>query len=161
MSSPAEWIASGKNLSDYQRVNALEHWLAPEALRFWDRRPADGIVIGRDVPSRAIARLLNRVIVYEPIDDHHDLKVRLAGTAVRHRFGHDITGQKMSELFSPAEFPIRFQTVMEVIERNEPRMARIVHGSTDVEILRIELLTLPVVAPNGGDRWALTFCFYF
>lgn len=161
MSSAADWIANGNNLSNYRRVDALEHWLAPEAMRFWDHRPADGIVVGRDVPSRDIARLLNRVIVYEPIDEHHDLKVRLAGTAVRHRFGRDITGRKMSKLFNPAEFPIRFQTVMEVIERNEPRMARIVHGSADVEILRIELLILPIIAPNGSDRWALTFCFYF
>ena len=161
MNGVASWIANAEEQSEYLCVDALEHWLAPEALHFWERRPADGIVMGRDVPSRAIARLLNRVIVYEPIDDHRDLKVRLAGAAVRRRFDRDITGLKMSELFGPAEFPIRFRTTMAAIEQNEPRMVHIVHGTRDIETLRLELLILPALAPHGGDRWALVFCFYF
>lgn len=161
MNGAATWTANAEEQSTYLRVDALDHWLAPEALHFWEHRPADGIVIGRDVPSRPIARLLNRVIIYEPVDDHHDLRVRLAGTGVRRRFAHDITGQRMSELFGPAEFPIRFRTTMEAIEQNAPRMARVTHGSENREVLRLELLILPVVAPNGSDRWALTFCFYF
>ncbi len=161
MHSAAKWIESSEDLSDYQRVDALEHWLAPEALRFWNDRPADGIVIGRDVPSRAIARLLNSIVIYEPVDDHHDLKVRLAGTALWRRFSRDITGRRMSELFGPDDFPSRFRTVMECIEQNVPRMARVTHTIKSVEVLRLELLTIPVLAPNGGDRWGLTFSFYF
>lgn len=161
MNGPAGWIASAEVQSEYRCVDSLDHWLAPEALHFWEHRPADGIVIGRDVPSRAIARLLNRIIVYEPVDARQDLKVRLAGTAVRRRFERDITGLKMSEMFAPAEFPVRFRTAMDVIEQNTPRMVRVIHGTMDLEVLRLELLILPIIAPNGSDRWALTFCFYF
>ncbi len=159
MNGAATWIAEQQ--SEYICVKALEHWLVPQALHFWEHRPADGIVVGRDIPSRSIACLLNRVIVYEPIDDRRDLKVRLAGAVVFRRFERDIAGLKMSELFGPAEFAIRFRTTMEAIEQNEPRMARVTHGTKDFEVMRVELLILPVVAPNGSDRWALTFCFYF
>jgi hypothetical protein len=161
MSSAANWIASGEDQSEFRRVEALGHWQAPEAVRFWEQRPADGIVIGRDIPSRGIARLLNRVLIYEPSDERRDLKVHLAGSAIRYRFGRDVTGLRMSELFRPEEYPIRFRAVMEAIERNEPRMALITHGTKDFEVLRLELLMLPVIAPNGSDRWGLVFCFYF
>ncbi len=161
MASVATWIATGEEDCEYRRVPVLEHWLAPEALRFWEQRPADGIMIGRDVPSRAIARLLNRNIVYQPVDSGGDLKVRLAGSALRQRFEHDVTGWKMSEMFGPAAFPIRFRTTMEAIESGKPRMVRVAHKINNLEILHLELLILPVVAPSGGDRWALVFCFYF
>lgn len=161
MAEAAPLIADREDRSEFLRVDALEHWLAPEALSFWERRPADGLKVGRDVPSRAIAHLLNRVILYEPVDDGHDLKVRLAGTVTRRRFECDITGKKMSALFEPDKFPIRFGVVMEAIKDNAPKMVRITHGLKDFELLRFELLILPVIAPNGRDRWALTFCFYF
>ena len=102
MDGSAALIAGREDESEFLCVDALEHWLAPEALDFWEHRPADGIMIGRDVPSRAIARLLNRVIIYEPIDDYRDMKVRLAGVALRRRFDQDVTGLKMSDLFGPA-----------------------------------------------------------
>jgi hypothetical protein len=161
MNGPANLVPSDEGQSRYRCVDALHHWLAPEAVHFWEHRPADGIVIGRDVPSRPIARLLKKIIVFEPVDDRRDLKVRLAGTELRRHFEHDITGRKMSELFCPAEFPMRFRIVMEAIEKNVPPMARVVVGTGDCEVSRLELLTLPAIAPNGSDRWALVFCFYF
>jgi hypothetical protein len=155
------WINSEEAQSEYRVVSQLSHSMAEEAMRFWDGRPQDGIVIGRDIPSRAIAKLLSRTIIYQPIEGGRDLKVHLAGTSIRRRFGRDITGAKMSELFVPEEFPVRYKTMMETVESNEPRMATIVHRAGPVEILRLELLMLPARSPDGSEIWPLVFCFYF
>ena len=47
------------------------------------------------------------------------------------------------------------------IATGEPRMVRFVHHAGCVELMRLEVLVVPVVAPNGIDRWALVFAFYF
>lgn len=161
MNCVTEWMENGEAHSCYQRTDALAHVLAPTALRFWENRPVDGIVIGRDIPSRAIAPLLSHTIIYQPVDGRRDLRVRLAGTSLRARFPRDITGLKMSNLFGPEDFPVRFDTMMEVIDRNEPRMACITHTVGDITVFRLELLMLPAWSADRRERWAVTFTFYF
>ena len=157
----ADWIEGGMTHSEFVRIDALTHPNATAALKFWDERPSDGIHIGRDVPSRMIARLLSHVTIYEPLPDSTDFRVHLAGSGIRHRFGRDITGETMAEIYNANDMPVRFKTLLEVVAHNEPRMTRIIHRAGKVDVLKIELLQLPVVAPNGVDRWVLTFVFYF
>ncbi len=157
----AEWIEGGMTQSEFVPIDTLTHPNAEAALQFWGERPGDGIHIGRDLPSRLIARLLSHVTIYEPLADRSDFKVHLAGSGMRHRFGRDITGETMSEIYSPSDFPVRYKTLLEVIAHNEPRMMRIIHRAGTVDVLKIELFQIPVVGPNGLDRWALTFVFYF
>ncbi|GAA0558372.1 PAS domain-containing protein [Rhizomicrobium electricum] len=161
MDTLARWIENENTESEYRAIDTLTHPDATTALRFWARRPQDGIRIGRDVPSRAIARLLSHVVVYTPLKDGSDAVVHLAGTGLRMRFGRDITGLKLSQIFVPEDFNVRLAALKDVIGRGEPRLAEVVHRTGDIEVLRLELLTLPVVAPNGQDRWALAFAFYF
>jgi hypothetical protein len=161
MDTLARWIENETTQSEYRVVDALRHPDAITALRFWARRPPDGLMIGRDVPSRAIARLLSHVAVYAPLPDGSDAKVHLAGSALRRRFGRDITGLMMSEVFIPEDFKVRMAAVNSVVGRGEPRLAEITHHAGDIEVLRLELLLLPVTAPNGIDRWALGFALYF
>lgn len=153
-------INSGKARSEYRRPKALSHPLAAEALQFWRHRPSDGIVIGRDVPSRIMAGLLSRAIVYEPVEGGRDVKVQLAGSDVRRRFAGDITGRRLSELLVADDCAMWFDTVKEAIARNAPKIAAISHRVGAIELLRLELLTLPVAAPRGNKKWALTFCFH-
>jgi hypothetical protein len=61
----------------------------------------------------------------------------------------------------PEDFEMRLAGLKDVIARGEPRLAGIVHRTGGIEVLRLELLALPVTAPNGKDRWVLTFAFYF
>jgi hypothetical protein len=162
MTHVSELIDNGEANSSYTRTNILTHSLAPIALKFWENRPTDGIIIGRDVPSRAIARLLSHMIVYEPVDE--DLRVRVAGAAIRNRFPRDIADLRMSELFNSSDFPVRYNTVMEAIKIGEPRLVCITHNAgekRDVELFRLELLILPVWSPTRDARWATSFCFYF
>jgi hypothetical protein len=157
----ARWIENENTVSEYRVIDALTHPDATTALRFWARRPQDGIRIGRDVPSRAIARLLSHMAIYAPLPDGSDAVVHLAGSGLRMRFGRDITGLKLSQIFVPEDFEVRRAALNDVIGRGEPRLAEIIHRTGDIEVLRLELLTLPVIAPNGKDRWALNIAFYF
>jgi PAS domain. len=154
-------IESGLTNAEFEVVDALTHSDAPAAIRFWDNRPQDGIRIGRDVPSRAIAGLLSRVAVYEPIRDGADFRVHLAGSTLRRRFSRDITGETLSSLYNAADLPPRLKTMQDIMRDGEPRLLRIVHRASSVEILRIELLQIPVVAPNGIDPWIMVFALYF
>jgi hypothetical protein len=161
METLAHWIENEDTVSEYRAIDALSHPEATTALRFWARRPQDGLMIGRDVPSRAIARLLSHIAIYAPLADGSDAVVHLAGSGLRMRFGRDITGLMMSQVFLPEDFQVRLAAIKDVIKCGEPRLAEIVHRTGGLEILRLELLTLPVLAPNGKDRWALAFVFYF
>jgi hypothetical protein len=161
MNCVTEWIENGETNACYRETASLTHPLAPIALRFWENRPADGIVIGRDIPSRAIATLLSHVVIYQPDEGRRDLRVHLSGTALRARFARDITGLMMSNLFGPDDFPVRFNTMMDVIDRDITRMACITHTVGDIEVFRLELLMLPVWSPDLRERWAAAFAFYF
>lgn len=160
MDQVANWIESGKTRAHYALVDYLTHPDAATALRFWNDRPADGVRMGRDVPSRGIARLLSRIVIYNPVDGGADFKVHLAGTGIRQRFGRDITGESITQLFNTGDLPERYQTLKDVVWLNEQRMARIVHRAGTVAVLTVELLHVPILAPNGRDRWVLAFAFY-
>lgn len=161
MAELAEWLASEITQSDYQRLQTLTHPDAAAVLAFWEQRPADGLRIGRDVPSRAIAHYLSHMVVNEPINGGPDFKIHLAGEGVRVRFGRDITGERLTRLYGAAEFLPRAADLCDVIKNDRPHMAAVNFHAGHVDVLKLELLMLPVVAPNGIDRWALTFVFYF
>ena len=147
--------------TEYEVLAAPTHPDAAKALAFWQARPADGILIGRDLPSRAIASLLSHVIVHEPINGGNDLKVRLAGTAVRRRFGRDITGSTLSELFPATSFPYRLRSVMSAIETGEPQFADCQLSNGNLDLLHSQLLIMPVLAADRVTKWAMTVVFFF
>ncbi len=147
--------------TEYRTITTLAHPESPKALAFWDARPADGIIIGRDVPSRAIASLLSHVIVHEPIKGGSDLKVRVAGTAIRRRFGDDITGKTMADLFPTPDFPNRLQSVLTAIETDTPQLADCCISTSSFDILHSELVIMPVLAPDRVTKWGLTVVFFF
>jgi hypothetical protein len=140
----------------YRPKAAPSHPQAAQALAFWQARPADGIVIGRDVPSRAIAAQLNRIMVQEPIAGGRDLKVRLAGNVVRERFGLELTGKSVSDLFPDSAE--RIALAMTAIATGEPRFADSILGNGSLEVVHSEHIILPVFAPNYADKWAMTIC---
>ena len=147
--------------TEYRPIEAPAHPQAAKVLAFWNARPADGIIVGRDVPSRAIASLLSHVIVHEPINGGSDLKVRVAGTAVRRRFGRDITGENMSKLFPAQTFPDRLKSVLTAIETGAPQFADCHLSNGSFEILHSELEILPVLARDRISKWAMTVVLFF
>ena len=61
-------------------MDAPRHLHAQLLYDHWSKRK-DSFIIGRDIPSRALAPVLRNVAVLEGNRDHSDFHVRLAGTA--------------------------------------------------------------------------------
>ena len=156
---------AGKNATGihtvYRPIDALTHPKSAEVQAFWDARPVDGIVIGRDVPSRIIASLLSHIIVHEPINGGGNLKVRIAGTAMRRRFGDDITRKTLSDLFPGPDFQDRLKSVLTAIETGAPQFADCHLSNGSFEILHSELEILPVFARDRISKWAMTVVLFF
>jgi len=167
MLNPAmTWNTSGRHIPDLRNDFALVaepvHPGARQLLDYWRERVADGgFVVGRDIPARRVVKLLPNVTVYEPLADGSDLRVRLAGGAIRRRFGKEIKGRYMSELFSPEDFKRHHEDSREVLRSGAPAFV-------DSRLLRennlemhLEVVILPVTAPDKISPWLLIGLFYF
>ena len=146
---------------DYAVIAAPRHPDSEKLVAFWNAREPDGIVMGRDVPSRKIAPLLSHVIVWEPFADRSNMKVRLAGAALQRRFSGDLKGRKMSELFPPVDFRDHLRETFGVIESGAPLVldSRVFCGN--IEHLHLETVLLPISSPDRTQRWLLAGSFYF
>jgi len=55
----------------------------------------------RDLDPAAIKRLLPTVSLTEPTPDGRDFRIRLAGTGLYDVYGREITGRRLSDIYSP------------------------------------------------------------
>jgi hypothetical protein len=131
----------------------LDHWQVCKA--------GPGFVVGRDVPSRALAGVLRNLALYEPLKDKSDFRMRLAGTAYMRRFGRDVTGLKLSEMYGESHFGTRRANLAAVIETNAPEIAEVKIERHGRVFLRYEALKLPVLSPDRKDVWIMGAFFYF
>jgi hypothetical protein len=125
------------------------------------RRAGDGFVVGRDVPSRALAPVLRSLILYEPLGGGCDFGVRLAGSALIRRFGCDITGLKLSELFAPESFANYRAAMAEVLDGDAPVGLDVTLTAKGRMQLHFEVLGLPVWAADRAATWVLGGLFYY
>ena len=136
------------------------HFGARLLFNHWRERQGNGgMIVGRDLPARGLSPTLRNLILYEPIAGASNFHVRLAGSALLRRFGRDVTGLNLSELFHGTAF-----------ERHRSEMTNMIldrrHFSADVVLkksrrtsLQYEMLGLPVLHESGA-RWALAGIFY-
>ena len=128
--------------------------------RNWSEYREDGgLVVGRDLPSRALAGVLRNLAVYEPVGGTADFRVRVAGTGLVRRYGCDVTGLPLSQIYEQHAF-----------ERQRDLMTAIRNGARaffDVDMVRAgrtelqyESLFLPVRSPDLQQRWVLAGIFY-
>lgn len=144
-----------------QRLEFPTHTQAKIFMDFWEARPADGILLGRDVPSRHIARLLSNILIWEPLADEADLVVWHAGEGVEHRFGSGIKGKRMSEMFASEDVDTHRRLICGAVETNAPVIFDSVLCSDMIELMHLEIVVLPVVAPQGAGIWPMAGLFYF
>jgi hypothetical protein len=160
MNGFARWNKTKGATCEYRKVDKLLHPDAAIALRFWRGRPADGLRIGRDVPSRAIARLLSRIGICEPAGG--DFRFHLAGSTIGQYYGREVGGALLSELYCDGvECTARRETLTGVIASGEPAMVNQVRRIGEVEVMHLEALVLPVTAADGIGRWVMLFAFFF
>ena len=145
----------------YATVEAPRHPGAQRLLAFWAARSEDGIVMSRDVPSRAIADLLSNISVLEPTADRTDMRVRLVGASSLKRFGSDVKGRLLSELFPDAEFRDHMKSLRTALESDRPVIVESSLVACAVAKLQFEVVLLPVFSPDRAGRWILSGMFYF
>jgi hypothetical protein len=145
--------------------NVLEEPVHPDArllFAYWQFCFAQGgLVIGRDVPTRYLARLLSNLVVYEPVDGQRDFRIRLAGAMVWQRLGRDITGSLFSQHFPASAFARRRDEMRETIHAQRPCIQDVTLSRADSPDLHYEILNLPVLAADMRTPWILGGVFYF
>ena len=129
----------------------FNHWL--------QKQEKGGMIVGRDIPARALSSSLRNLALYEPIAGCRDFQIRLAGNAFLRRFGRDVTGLKLSNLFEGAMFERHRSQMAEMIANREPFSTDVVLKKSRRESLQFERLGLPILNENGG-RLALIGIFY-
>jgi hypothetical protein len=138
------------------------HYDARHLFEFWrERNDEGGFVIGRHVPSRALARLMSHLVVYEPLDEGEDFRARIAGTSLLRRFGRDISGSKLSELFEPHAFEAQRDDLRTLLRTGKPCVLEVKATVDGYPALHFEILALPVLAPDRETPWVLSGLFYY
>jgi len=136
------------------------HRGARTLLDAWRARDAEGrFLVGRDVPSRGLARVLSALALYEPLYTG-DFRVRLAGHALRRRFGRDVTGETLSRLMDEAQFCRHAAQMKTLLETGTPLILEVrIHEEGRLQLC-YELVALRVFAPNGRTPWILSGTFF-
>jgi hypothetical protein len=152
-----------------QRVEALLDELEAPAhadvkalLAYWNEcRKKGGFKMGRDVPSRVIARLMRNLVVLEPLDGGDDFNFRLVGTMVNERYGREVSGMLLSELYE-ADAAERFLISLRKVMATDAPVFQEAHvRGAFGDVRRPEAVLLPMTAPDGVSRWVLSGVFYW
>jgi hypothetical protein len=165
-------VLLGRNVDrshyDFQhRIMVVKVPVHPSSIRliaYWQECQArGGMRMGVDVPSRAIAPLLQDITVAEPVDDWRDARMRLAGSAMMAHFGRDVRGLLMSEIFAgePGDMRLMLDGARSAIARNRPGTVEHIISDNGREVLRQEMTLVPVRSPDGNTGWSLTGTFNF
>jgi hypothetical protein len=138
------------------------HYDARHLFEFWrERNEEGGFVIGRHVPSRPLARLMSHLVVYEPLHEGEDFRARIAGTSLLRRFGRDISGSKLSELFERNAFEAQRDDLRTLLRTGKPCVLEVKATVDGYPALHFEIVALPVLAPDRETPWILSGLFYY
>ena len=136
---------------------------ARKLIAYWRKCEAlDGMRMGRDIPSRALASLLTHIMVFEPFANWQDAYVRYAGFGTAKYFGRDVTGLLYSELEAGDRSGTLRQLLRETRDMVAENRCRVLdHRALDsgVEVSRQELVTVPIFGPDGKRGWFLSAAF--
>ncbi len=136
-------------------LELIEHWRTHEA--------TGGMRMGRDIPSRAIAKFLSGIVVCEPVGAWADGRIRLAGSVLTQRFGRDIQGALIRDLYhnDPEGGDALLENARRAQETREPGLLSTRVCAGEIEVMRFEVVALPIWAPDATTRWSLVGVFRF
>lgn len=148
----------------FRAVREPEHPSTLKLIAYWQSCEAQGgMRMGRDIPARAIAKLLRDLTVSEPVGDWEDARVRLAGSGMNEHFGREVSGLLNSEIFAgrTEDKQMMLAGARNVIAKNRP--GTVEHTLFDGEraVLRQEMTALPLLSPDGSAHWILIGTFNF
>ena len=133
----------------------ITHWRSYEA--------KGGMRMGRDVPSRAIAMPLSCISICEPLGNWVDGRIRIAGSILTLRFGRDIHGQLISELYKddPDGGRMLLENARRAQETRQPGLLSTRVFAGQHEVMRFEVVALPILAADGLAQLSLVGTFRF
>jgi hypothetical protein len=122
-----------------------------------------GMRMGRDIPSRALVKLLPHILITEPIDNWEDARIRLAGTAMLERFGRDIAGTLVSQIYENdldgAQLLLHLGRC--ATESREPGVVDTRIFVDGIEMMHLEIVLMPINSADGSGVWNLVGAFRF
>jgi len=136
-------------------IALIEHWLAHEA--------NGGMRMGRDIPSRAMSKLLPNIAICEPVGSWEDGRIRIAGAILTERFGRDIAGILITELYcnDPAGAEMLLDGARQAQETRKPGLLSTRVVANKIEVMRFEVVALPISAADGLTPWCIVGIFRF
>ena len=133
---------------------------AHQFLALWrEQTRGRDLIIGKDISSRPVARFLANLMVVEPINDDADCRVRLAGSLVRRRYGREVSGQRLSALFSWDIFERHIADMREVRRTGEPLILLATVPQETSGPRTFDVVILRVLAPDGKSMWNIVGIF--
>jgi hypothetical protein len=158
------------SLSDSTRETPVEirpvplagpvHAEAAELHRYWlNCQSRGGLMLGRDLPSREIAKLTSKLSVLEANAGQTDFRFRLVGSAWLSRFGRDIKGEWLSSLYAPDIFESYRTGVQAVLTTGQPKFTDVRVYQHSQQMHHLEYVQLPVISAPGAGRCILMGAF--
>jgi hypothetical protein len=146
----------------FEELAAPLHSSAQELLAYWKTCRARGdFVMGRDVPARAIARLTKNFVVFESSRSPGDFRFRLVGSVLQDRFGRDVSGLLISEVYDSATAH-SFQLSLDKVIGTQMPVFQVVRVKGVLGDVRWpETILLPMKSPDKCDDWILCGLFYY
>ena len=137
---------------EFKRVERAENPHIISLLEFYKRhRRADGLLPRRLIPCRELMPLLQNLYLIEPVDaTGRDWRFRLAGTAIRHRFGIEVTGKLVRDIYTEDSVERPTERYREVAFGREVHILRGRFLGGGREFFDVELLEFPVEGPIEG-----------
>lgn len=147
---------------EFTEQEAPSHAQAKELLGYWNEcRSSGDFLMGRDIPSRAIARLTKHLSVLEPFDDGREFRFRLVGTVLNDRFGRDITGMSILDVYDAEATESFVAALGKALAGDVPVFLDVRVRGILGEVRRPEAVLLPMTAPDGAAKWILAGVFYW
>jgi len=144
--------------------STADHPSSVALMSCWREHEAKGgMRMGRDIPSRALVKLLPHILITEAVDDWQDARIRLAGTALLERFGRDIAGSLATQIYADDLEGIKFllQHQRRAMEVREPCVVDTRIFLDGMEMMHLEIVLLPNYSPDGSGIWNLVGAFRF
>jgi hypothetical protein len=162
---PESWetpsLESSGRVLRYTHVPTPAHPDSQNLLAVWRaREETGGMAAGRDVPSRAIAAQLHSIMVTEPMADG-DFHIRIAGSALRRRYGQEVTALRLSDLFERPYHEPHQKHTRAVLETGEPCFLDVKEYELGQVRSHSEIAVLRILAPDRATHWILAGVFYF
>ncbi|NWH08860.1 MAG: PAS domain-containing protein [Alphaproteobacteria bacterium] len=145
---------------DTVETKTLSHPLAVGLLNHWQEALSQGRLLRReDIPCRALARQLPFLLLYQPLENGADWLYRVAGTALRARFGVDLTGRRLSDVVIPEQVRDRSAIWNGLLRERRFHLRKGRVDSAEHEHIEIEIVHLPIEG-SRGEGWILVGLFF-